>query len=243
MKAVIMQPTYLPWLGYFDLIDQADVFVFLDTVQFEKQSWQQRNKIRTSEGLEWITVPVLIKGRFGQLIRDVEINPVAFPEKHIKQIKQHYGRAPYFHKYFDELADLLIMSSKDLSLNNLNIELIQWACSKLSLSPVFYRSSDLGVTGKRTELLVNVLKAIKATQYLSPLSSWDYLKNDHCQMSSHNIALGFHNYAHPEYRQVYDPFIPFVSIIDLVFNEGERSAAVIRSGRREEFRPDALVIK
>ena len=94
-------------LGYFDLIDQTDTLVFLDDVQFEKQSWQQRNKLRTPNGLEWITVPVLIKGRFGQLIKDVTINPVNFPDKHIKQIKQNYSRALSFPVYFEELTNLV----------------------------------------------------------------------------------------------------------------------------------------
>lgn len=236
-----MQPMYLPWLGYFDLIDQSDVFVFLDTVQFQKQSWQQRNKIRTPKGLEWITVPVLIQERFGQLIKDVEIFPGKFPEKHIKQVKQNYSRAPYFNSYYDEFAELLRSMSGNVSLCDINIQLIQWLCRKLAMPTRFIRASELGVGGQKTELLINILKAIGATRYLSPLGSISYLKNDGHWFSENNISLAFHNYSHAEYNQVYAPFMAFASIIDLLFNEGDNGMNVIRSGRRDDIHPSALI--
>ena len=109
MKVAISQPTYLPWIGYFDLIDQVDRFVFLDTVQFEKRSWQQRNRIRTAEGLLFLTVPVIVKGRFEQKIKDVEIESPFFVRKHLRTIESNYRRAPFFGQYFEELAGLLGM--------------------------------------------------------------------------------------------------------------------------------------
>jgi hypothetical protein len=241
VKAVIMQPTYLPWLGYFDLIDQADTFVFLDSVQFEKQSWQQRNKLRTTKGLEWITVPVLIKGRFGQLIKDVEINPLNFPDKHIKQIKQNYSRTPSFKAYFDELSDVLTIAAKDLSLCNLNIAMIKWLSSQLSVSARFIRSSELGLSGKRTQLLISILKSIHANTYLSPLGSWEYLKEEWRLFRENGIEVEFQGYFHPQYRQIYNPFVPNASAIDLLLNEGEQSGAIIRSGRRDVIRPEELM--
>ncbi len=241
MNAVITQPTYLPWLGYFDLIDQADIFVFLDTVQFEKQSWQQRNKIRTSKGLEWITVPALIKGRFGQLIKDVELNPIKFPDKHIKQIRQNYSQSPFFEAYYEEFSDILAKESEASSLCDVNIGIVKWLCSKLSLKIDFVRSSELKATGKRSELLVNILKEINADSYLSPLGSLDYIKNDYCIFEKNNVAVTFQNYTHPEYRQIYKPFMPYASIIDLLFNEGERGLKIIRSGRKESFQAKELI--
>ncbi|MBF0347404.1 MAG: WbqC family protein [Magnetococcales bacterium] len=231
MKTIIMQPTYLPWMGYFDLIDQSDVFVFLDTAQFEKQSWQQRNRLLTPNGLEWITVPVLIKGRFGQPIREVEIKPYKFPEKHIRQIRQNYGRAPFFNQYSEELFDLLVDASKDLSLCHLNIELIRWCCAKLSLQATFKRSSEMGIQGKRSELLVNILDSLQSKIYVSPLGSLDYLREDRHWFMDRGIDIFFQNFTHPEYRQVYAPFTPGASIIDLLFNRGDESLAVLRSGR------------
>src|SRR5580704_12957199 len=107
VKVAISQPTYLPWLGYFDLIDQVDVFVLLDNVQFEKQSWQQRNRIKTPTGLQWLTVPVIFRGRFGQLIKDVEIREAEFWRNHLRAIELNYRRARFFHQYFEELSSRL----------------------------------------------------------------------------------------------------------------------------------------
>jgi hypothetical protein len=232
-KVVIMQPTCLPWLGYFDLIDQADVFVFLDNVQFEKQSWQQRNRIRTHKGLEWVTIPVLIKGRFGQMIKDVEINQSVFPDKHLKQIKQNYGRAEYFKVYFDEFAEVFEKAYKGMNLCDLNISIIRWLCSKLSISIHFVRSSELKASGRRSELLVNILKELGVDVYISPLGSSEYLDKEFVLFRENNISLFYQNYVHPEYNQVYKPFVSHASCIDLLFNEGERSVLIIRSGRRE----------
>ena len=240
-KAVIMQPTYLPWLGYFDLIDQTDIFVFLDNVQFQKQSWQQRNQIRSNEGLEWITVPVRIKKRFGQLIRDVEINPVKFPEKQIKKIHQHYSRASYFNDYYEEFSGVLTDAVKNLSLCDLNITMIEWFCSKLSLSSDFIRSSELKAEGKRAELLVNILGELDIDTYISPIGSLEYIKDDINYFQDNKITVLFSNYVHPEYNQIYKPFIEYASIIDLLMNEGDGSAEILRSGRREPTHISKLV--
>lgn len=241
MKVVIMQPTYLPWLGYFDLIDQADVLVFLDNVQFEKQSWQQRNKLRTPNGLEWITVPALIKGRFGQSIKDVVINPVGFPDKHIRQIKQNYSRAPCFQMYFERFAHTLTTAAKGSLLCNLNIALIEWMSSQLSISTRFVRASELGLSGKRTQLLVDILKHLKAKTYLSPLGSWDYLKEEWSLICENGVEVEFQNYSHPQYRQVYHPFVPYASAIDLLLNEGDLGAEIIRSGRKSAILAEELM--
>ena len=104
MKIAISQPTYLPWIGYLDLIDQVETFVLLDNVQFERQSWQHRNRIKTPSGLHWLTVPVLFRGRFGQLINEVEIRDIEFWRNHLRAIELNYRRAPFFADYFDELS-------------------------------------------------------------------------------------------------------------------------------------------
>lgn len=230
-KVVIMQPTYLPWLGYFDLIDQADVFVFLDTVQFEKQTWQQRNRIRTHQGLEWVTVPVLIKGRFGQAIKDVEIRDEAFYVNHLKQIRHNYQKANAWKSYCDEFSLVLKDAASKKSLSSLNIHLIKWLCSKLQISTQFLLASELKVQGKRSELLVDILKELGGSFYLSPQGSAEYLQEDHAFFEQGGISIAFQHYVHPEYRQVYKPFVPFASILDLLFNEGEKSREILLSGR------------
>lgn len=186
--------------------------------------------------MEWITVPVLTKGRFGQLIKDVEINPVKFPDKHIRQIKQNYGHAPYFDIYFEEFSEILVKGSKDFSLCNLDITLIRWLCSKLSISTRFLRASEFKATGIRSTLLINILKELGVDMYLSPFGSLEYLKEDHDFFVESDIAVFLQNYDHPEYNQVYTPFVPYASVTDLLFNEADKSLGIIHSGRRKPLR-------
>jgi hypothetical protein len=239
LKVAINQPTYLPWIGYFDLIDQVDLFVVLDNVQFAKQSWQQRNRIRAGDGLLWLTVPVHFRGRFGQLIRDVEIRDPKFSDDHIRAIEIAYRRSPYFDKYFPGLKGRLEDPDKGLLLN-LNLNLIAWALEILGIATPFVKASSLNVSGKRTELLANICERVGANQYVSPLGSAEYLLAEQDVLRRRGVGIFFQNYAHPEYRQVFTPFEPYASIIDLIFNCGERAAAVMRSGRREPYSIERL---
>ncbi len=237
-----MQPTFLPWIGYFDLIDQADVFVFLETVQFEKQTWQQRNRIRTPNGLEWLTVPVFIKGKFGQLIREVEIRTTEFPHKHLKTLGQHYGKTPYYREYGGELEGILMSARKDPSLARLNITLIQWLSRHLGISSRFITASELPVEGKRSERIISILRQVEAERYMSPKGSLDYLLKDRDIFMAGGFPVLIHNYTHPEYRQQYKPFAPGASAIDLLFNEGPGAADIIRAGRLPSIPFDEFVM-
>lgn len=228
---VIMQPTYLPWLGYFDLIDQSDVFVFLDTVQFEKRSWQQRNRILIGEGLGWLTVPVRVSGRRSQLIREVEIlRSPEFPRRHIALLEQHYRRAPHFERYFGPLREILADCPPQLSV--LNQRLIAWLAGALGLKASFRVASSLEATGERTGRLRNICRELGAQRYLSPLGSAAYLLEEHGALTADGIRLSFQRYEHPSYRQPATLFQPYASAVDLLFNEGDRSLGVIRQGRR-----------
>jgi hypothetical protein len=230
--AVVIQPTYLPWLGYFDLIDQSSAFVFLDNVQLEKRSWQQRNQIRTAKGLEWLSIPVQVKGRFDQLIKNAEImSSNSFPQDHLRSVELNYGRAPFFEKYYPQFHK--VMTKPTSSLCELNIGLIRWFCTVMGLQPCFEASSQLGAQGKRSALLADVCQKVGADVYLSPSGSKEYLVSEHREFSSRKIKVLLHQYEHPEYRQLYSPFIPYASILDLIFNEGERSLEIVRSGRRK----------
>jgi hypothetical protein len=232
LKVAINQPTYLPWIGYFDLIDQVDLFVVLDNVQFAKQSWQQRNRIRAGGGLQWLTVPVLFRGRFGQLIKDVGIRDPKFSDDHIRAIELAYKRSPYFDKYFPGLKGRL-EDPEDGLLLNLNLKLIAWALEILDITTPFVKASSLNVGGKRTELLATICETVEANQYISPLGSAEYLLAEQDVLRRRGVDIFFQNYRHPEYRQVFTPFAPYASVIDLIFNCGENAAAVMRSGRRE----------
>lgn len=227
--AVIIQPTYFPWIGYFDLMDQSDYFVFLDSVQFEKRSWQQRNRIKTSAGELQLSVPVLTKGRFQQKISEVKIDHTrSFYKKHIKSIKFNYAKATFYNRYINGLESILCQ--KHTYLADLNIELIKWIKAQLRIKTQLLRSSQLNVQGKKAELLVNICKVLDVQTYLSSIGSKSYIQEG-ILFSDNNIKLRYHDFKHPTYHQLYGKFIPYLSTIDLVFNEGEKSLEIIRSGR------------
>ena len=224
----IMQPTYLPWLGYFDLIDRSDIFVFLDSVQFDKRSWQQRNRIKTPNGELMLTVPVLTKGRFNQNICDVIIDKSQkFEKKHFSSIRLNYKKSKYYELYIQELEK--IFNSKISKLTDLNMRLIEWLSLKLGANTKFYYSSKLDARGSKTELLVNICNEINANHYLSPSGSKRYIDKNNLFVKS-GIKLSYQNYKHPTYSQLYGDFIPYMSVIDLLFNEGKKSLELIKSG-------------
>jgi WbqC-like protein family len=231
MQIAICQPTYLPWLGYFDLMDHVDTFVLLDTVQFEKQSWQQRNRIKTPTGLQWLTVPVVFRGRLDQKIREVEIRDAEFAKKHLRAIELNYARAPFFKKYISEFSRILQEVGANAHLAALNLKLLQWFVEVLGIRTPIVLASSLAEEGKRTQLLANICRKLGANRYVSPIGSAEYLLGEIDILASVHVETVFHNYSHPTYEQMFPPFLPFASVIDLIFNEGERSMEIIRSGR------------
>ncbi len=241
MRVAIMQPTYLPWIGYFDLMDQVDCFVFLDSVQFEKQSWQQRNRIKVKGGLQWITLP--IHQRFGEPIQEVEIRDLGFPTKHLRAIELAYRRAPHFERYFEPFAAVLRRGAASGRLVDVNLTAIAWMASTMGIKTRCLRSSGIGADGKRCELLGKICERLMTTEYLSPVGSASYLLEDLEPLHERNISVLFHHYIHPEYQQRFPPFVPFACGLDLLFNEGDRSAGIMRSGRREPLSVGAMRAK
>ncbi|HEV2397047.1 MAG TPA: WbqC family protein [Candidatus Sulfotelmatobacter sp.] len=235
MRIAICQPTYLPWLGYFDLMDQVDAFVLLDNVQFEKQSWQQRNRIKTPTGLQWLTVPVVFRGRLGQMIRDVEIREVDFGKTHLRAIELNYGRTRFFTTFFPQVAPLIGEVAEGMRLADLNLRLLQWITGILGIRTELLLASSLGVEGKRTKLLSEICQKLGAKEYVSPIGSANYLVHELRVLNDAEVDTFFHNYVHPEYEQRFPPFLPFASVIDLIFNEGTRATEIIRSGRQASF--------
>ena len=231
MKCVIMQPTYLPWMGYFDLIDQSDIFVFLDNVQFEKQSWQQRNKIKTPKRAIWLTVPVLQS--LGQKINEVKINNNSkWKEKHWKSIKYNYDKAPYFKRDFEFFEELYHTNWEYLV--DMNIHVIEGVSKQLNIKKDFIKSSNMNIKGRKTELVVGICKELNADTYLSPLGSAVYIEENNL-FEREGIKLEYQHFEHPNYKQLWGDFIPYMSVIDLLFNEGDKSLDIIRSGRRKSY--------
>ena len=239
MKIAISQPGYLPWAGFFDLIDQVDQFVLLDDAQFVKQSWHQRNRIKSSTGLQWLTVPVVFRGRLGQALREVEIREPQFWQKHLRSVEVNYGRARYFESYFPRLEEILERYGPGQKLIDLNLALVQWLAGELSVKTPMVRSSDLQAEGTRSGHLVSLCQRLGATDYLSPRSA-DYLLDDLAMFAEADIAVWFHNYTYPEYKQRFPPFVPYASAVDLLFNHGPESGKIMRRGRGIPLTPDQV---
>lgn len=223
--AVISQPTYLPWLGYFRIMKEADIYVFLDNVQFEKRSWQCRNRIKSVNKWIWVTVPT--RSKQGTLLKDVEIdNTKPWQRQHWNAIRTCYGKAPYFGLYAPFFKS--VYNTEWTKLDSLNIYIIKYLASQLGLSPSFLRSSDLGVKGTRTDLLLNICTVLGADRYVTTVGSKEYMQEDGAEkLFERCIKLEFFEYNHPVYPQLFEDFIPFLTVVDCLFNCGPKSAEVI----------------
>lgn len=223
-----MQPSYLSWIGYFGLMDLVDEFVILDSVQFDRRSWQQRNQIKTPDGPAWLTVPVHSKGKRSQLIKDVEIDVDRnFVKSHIRSIEQNYANAPHFNAYAPALFELLQQGHELLS--GLTIELIEWFRGCLGIETPMRRASKMSCDGAKDILLANICRELGADVYVSPAGSKPYLDGSPV-FGEYSIEIRYFDFAHPSYRQLHGEFVPYMSIIDLLFNVGDESLAVIRQG-------------
>ncbi|MEE2567035.1 WbqC family protein [Hyphobacterium marinum] len=224
----IMQPTFLPWIGYFALIDRVDLFVFLDDVQFDKRSWQQRNRILTAQGPLWLTVPVLTKGRRDQTIAEVQISPdPKFPASLLRTVESAYGKAPHFSRVFPDFA--AILESHDGQLCTLNLALINWLASAFGIETPVVRSSGTPVASAKADRLAELCLAHGATRYLSPPGSKAYLDESNA-FAQAGIDLAYFEYEHPTYGQSDKAFQPYMSALDLLLHAGPDSLAILRSG-------------
>ena len=221
MKVAIMQPTYMPWIGYFALMESVDIFIILDSVQFSKRSWQQRNQIKTESGPKWLTVPVISKGKRDQLITDVQIDySNKFPESHINLIKQNYMKSKFFNNYSEDLFNIFRKKHKNLS--SISIDLILLIRDLLNIETTIKYSSDFLTEGSKDELLAELCKYVGATEYVSPQGSKVYL-DDSNSFIKRNIPVKYFDYKHPNYPQSHGDFIQYMSVIDLLFSCGPES--------------------
>lgn len=223
-----MQPTYLPWLGYFGLMRSVDLFVFLDSVQFTRRSWQQRNQIKTPTGAAWLTVPVHSKGKRDQRIDEVEIDRSRdFPNSHVRALELNYTKAPHYAEHAPAIAALL--RTDDVLLANLNIRLIESIASVLGISTPVRRSSELATSGAKADMLASICDQVGATEYVSPPGSKEYLDASDA-FESRGIAVRYFQYTHAEYPQSFGTFLPYMSVVDALFNCGRPARAMIDGG-------------
>jgi hypothetical protein len=221
MKVVILQPSYIPWRGYFHQILQADLFIFYDDVKFDKNGWRNRNRIKTPQGLKWLTIPVHQKGieRYHTPINQVEINwDRDWITSHWNTIEMSYHKAPFFDDFSSELSPFY--KQKPIRLAEFTIDLTIKIAELLDIkSPDFLCSSELKeIHGEKTERLIQILKYVGANRYLSGPSARSYLDED--MFKKAGIQLEYMVYDYPEYPQFYPPFEGQVSILDLLFMVG-----------------------
>jgi hypothetical protein len=224
MIVAVHQPQYLPWLGYFDKIDRADFFVLLDDVQFKKNEWQNRNKIKTAQGWQWLTVPVSYK--YPQLINEVPINgEVRWQHKHSQSVLSNYRKAPYYY-YLEEIFEEVFCGNWQL-ISQLNISAVRNLVKVLGIDTPLFVSSELGEFPEDAdERLIAITKHFGADTYLAGIGGREYMEMD--KYKENGIEVVFQNYTHPVYGQLFGEFEPNMSTIDLILNHGPESLTILR---------------
>lgn len=226
-KIAISQSNYLPWKGYFDLIEKVDEFVIYDDMQYTRRDWRNRNQIKTDKGLHWLTVPVAVKGKYYQKINETKITDHQWQLVHWKTIKQFYGKALFFDRYYHYFEDFYNNNKLD-SLSEINIALIKIIINILGIKTKISKSSDYELIGDRTEKILNICTQSGSNMYISGPSAKDYF--DLSKAEEMGIKVEWMNYAdYPQYSQLYPPFVHNVSVVDLIFNEGPDAYKFFRS--------------
>lgn len=226
-RVAIVQSNYIPWKGYFDLINSVDEFILFDDVQFTRRDWRNRNKIKTPQGTAWLTIPVEVKGKYFQKIRDTVVSDTAWPRHHWKTIRQFYSRAAHFDDYKDLLEDLYL-GCQEKALSLINYRFLQAFCRLLGITTRLSWSMQYSIADGKTERLVSICKQAKAETYISGPAARVYIRPEIFEREG--IQLVYFDYgSYPEYRQLYPPFVHEVSVLDLLLNEGSEAKKYMRS--------------
>lgn len=226
-KVAILQSNYIPWKGYFDLINSVDEFILFDDMQYTRRDWRNRNKIKTAQGLIWLTIPVQVKGKYFQKIKDTKISNNNWNRDHWKSIINSYSRTRYF-KYYKEFFEDLYLSSQEQFLSKVNYNFLVKICEILGIKTKISWSMDYLIVEGKTERLVSLCKQAKATAYISGPAAKGYINED--IFKQENIELSYIDYSdYPEYNQLFSSFEHGVSIIDLIFNQGASAKEYMKS--------------
>jgi len=224
-KVAILQSNYIPWKGYFDIINSVDEFVLYDTVQFTKNDWRNRNKIKTHQGTIWITIPV--KHSLSQKIYEIEVLNNKWRKQNWKTLNLNYSKAKYFNKYKD-IFENLYLNSNETFLSKINYKFICAINEILEIDTKITWSSEYNLKGEKSEKLLNICKQANTTEYISGPAAQNYLDTN--IFEKENIKVTWMNYNnYKEYNQLYPPFEHGVSILDLIFNEGENATKFMNS--------------
>lgn len=223
MLIAIHQPQYLPWLGYIEKIDRADVFVILDNVQYKKNEWQNRNRIKTAQGWQWITVPVLY--RFPEKINEVRINnKTSWRRKHLQALISNYAKSPYFTKHKEHFEDMYGRNRERLV--DINTDCIKYLANAFGIKTRIVMASEMKLREDPTERLIDICKNLNGNVYLAGRDGAKYMDLD--KFDKEGIEIVFQDYKHPVYNQLYGEFKAYMSSIDLLFNHGDDSIEILR---------------
>lgn len=228
MIVSVHQPQYIPWLGYFDKIAKSDVFVYLDCVQYKEREFQNRNKIRTDRGWMWLTVPVVTEGKGRQIISDVLIDQTDdWRQRHWKSLVSWYHAAPYGAAHLPFFEDTY--KREWVKLVDINVHITSYLLEIFAIPTTIVFESSLQVTSTRTDRIIDICSKLKADTYLSGSGGKEYLEEE--KFSAQGITLSYQEYKHPVYKQRFtaseNEFISYMSVLDLVFNEGAKSRDIL----------------
>ena len=219
-RVAILQSSYIPWRGYFDLLRSVDEFILYDDAQYTKRDWRNRNQIKTKDGLLWLSIPVEVKGKFTQAIKDVCISTPGWHDQHFKTISAAYARAPHFREYRDCLEELF-RGATSTKLSEVNRRFIEGLARILGITTKISWSMDYELPEGRVERLVALCRQAGATSYLSGPSARAYIDGQPSLFADAGIDVAYIDYSgYPEYPQLYPPFEQHVSVIDLIVNAG-----------------------
>lgn len=226
-KVAILQSNYIPWKGYFDLINMVDEFILYDDMQYTRRDWRNRNRIRTREGAIWLTIPVEVKGKYFQPIRETLISERDWNKKHWETLRHNYGKAPYFQEY-RPLFEELYLGAVDPHLSTINHRFITAICDLLGIRTRITWSMDYQTIDGKTERLVDLCRQAGGTEYLSGPAAKDYVVDE--LFDEAGIKLAWMDYSgYPEYPQIAEPFDHYVSVLDLIFNMGPSATSYMKS--------------
>lgn len=226
-RVAIVQSNYVPWKGYFDIINMVDEFILFDDMQYTRRDWRNRNKIKTPRGPIWITIPVDAKGKYLQTIKETKISDLQWGRKHWDTIIHHYSKAAHFKTCRDVFEELYLGCNEEY-LSLINYRFISAICRLLGIGTTITWSMDYRLTEGKTEKLIDLCKQAGATEYVSGPLAKGYI--DEALFEQEGIALTWMDYSdYPEYPQLHPPFDHYVSIIDLILNAGPDSTRFMKS--------------
>lgn len=225
-RVAIVQSNYLPWKGYFDMIGSVDEFILYDDVQYTRRDWRNRNKLKTPQGLHWLTVPVKVKGRYLQTIKETEIDGDAWRDAHWKSLAHNYSKARYYRDVIT-LIEPILLHGRQTHLSDLNTDLLKAICGYLGITTSIRQASEFDLQEGKSERLLGMCLAIGATTYVSGPAAQDYL--DQSLFAEAGVAVEWFDYSgYPAYPQLWGEFEHSVSILDLLFNCGHESPLYMR---------------